>query len=192
MYAEYDEPKTAEEMRERYAKIRRNVFSPRRDQPKRPKERRVTVIGWLHEHNSHVILYHKHRIAHELGETIRFSIREIASDILSDYPWTWEDIISRRRDRDLCYMRHAIIYAASKERSDLSLTQFAMKFGGRDHTTILHSKERMKAEIENGSVILKESPMGRKYAVIDWEPTMNCMYSRAFRARQTVKERQTA
>lgn len=48
-------------------------------------------------------------------------------------------IFSHRRDRKTMAARHDAIRAVAEARPDMSLPQIGRVFGGRDHTTILHS-----------------------------------------------------
>ena len=192
MYAEYGEPKTAAELMERYARIKKQTYRA----PPKPKllpapdntqvvERRnkpTLIGGFIHEHNAHVILYHKWRIAEELGQEVRYSVRDIAEDILGDYECTWEILLSEKRDLGLSYLRHAIVYAVMQELPQLSLPQLGRKFN-RDHTTILHSRNRTESMIAKGKTERRESPMGREYHIIKWEPTKAALVSRAWRIK---------
>jgi chromosomal replication initiator protein len=73
----------------------------------------------------------------------RRSVPEIVADVLQHYPGiSWEDVKGIRRTRDLIAPRHACIRAVFNERKDLSSVQIGRHFGGRDHTTILHSLQR--------------------------------------------------
>ena len=51
------------------------------------------------------------------------------------------DIASARRSRDLTFVRQAIMYWAAR-RTSLSYPQIGRRMGGRDHTPVLHGKDR--------------------------------------------------
>lgn len=71
---------------------------------------------------------------------IRRPVRVIAEEVLKDYPGiTWDDIKGIRRLRNLINPRKACIRAVFEERKDLSTVKIGKLFGGRDHSTILHS-----------------------------------------------------
>jgi chromosomal replication initiator protein len=71
---------------------------------------------------------------------MRRPVRVIAEEVLQDYPGiTWEDVKGIRRVRKLIKPRKACIRAVFEERKDLSSVKIGKIFGGRDHSTILHS-----------------------------------------------------
>lgn len=53
------------------------------------------------------------------------------------------DLVSARRNRRLVYARQIAMYL-SRELTDLSLPAIAARFGGRDHTTVLHAHRKIK------------------------------------------------
>jgi chromosomal replication initiator protein len=53
------------------------------------------------------------------------------------------DLVSARRNRRLVYARQVAMYL-SRELTDLSLPAIATRFGGRDHTTVLHAHRKIK------------------------------------------------
>lgn len=70
----------------------------------------------------------------------RRPVRIIAEEVLQDYPGiTSEDVKGIRRVRKLIKPRKACIRAVFEERKDLSSVKIGKLFGGRDHSTILHS-----------------------------------------------------
>lgn len=73
----------------------------------------------------------------------RRTVKEIVEEVLLDFPeFTLRDIKSARRGVALCTARHAAIYAVFKERDDLSYPRIGQFFGGRDHTSIIHSAQK--------------------------------------------------
>lgn len=76
-------------------------------------------------------------------------VSEIIAEVLRDFPdVTWADIQGIRRTRHLVRPRQICAYEVYKQRPDLSLPTIGRLFGGRDHTTILHSVHKIKAERE--------------------------------------------
>lgn len=53
------------------------------------------------------------------------------------------DITGRSRKREIMYARHLIIYAMHRTRL-FSLKEIGLKMGGRNHATIINSKEVVK------------------------------------------------
>ncbi len=58
-----------------------------------------------------------------------------------------EDLKSSKRTRNIAYPRQIAMYLCRKL-TDLSLPKIGEKFGGRDHTTIIHGFEKITKELE--------------------------------------------
>ena len=57
-----------------------------------------------------------------------------------------EDIKTKRRNKQVVYPRQIAMYL-SRELTDLSLPEIGEIFGGKDHTTVLHSYNKIKEEL---------------------------------------------
>ena len=66
----------------------------------------------------------------------------IRSTVASHYRTDVETLQSRKRDRNTATARHVAIYL-TREMTPLSLPQIGALYGGRDHTTVLNSIERI-------------------------------------------------
>lgn len=71
------------------------------------------------------------------------TIREIIERVIFGTSVTYDDIIGKRRTKDIIPLRHRAIADAVAIRPDLSLPTIGRLFGGRDHTTILHAARKM-------------------------------------------------
>ena len=58
-----------------------------------------------------------------------------------------DDLISKRRTKEIVRARHIAIYLA-REETDASLPQIGDALGGRDHSTILHGYQKIAEEVE--------------------------------------------
>jgi len=58
-----------------------------------------------------------------------------------------QDITTKARDRRVLVPRQIAMYLL-REETDLSLSEVGALFGGRDHSTVLHSCEKITAELE--------------------------------------------
>jgi hypothetical protein len=78
------------------------------------------------------------------GEPARpyFEIRHIQLAVAKHYKVKLSDMVSGRRTADLILPRHVAIYLA-KELTAKSLPQIGIKFGHRDHTTILFAVRKI-------------------------------------------------
>lgn len=83
----------------------------------------------------------------EFAPPERRTILMIVTEALQEFPGvTIERIKGPSRNRAICRARMEAIYAVRMERSDLSYPAIGRWFGGRDHTTILHSVRKIEAE----------------------------------------------
>ena len=62
--------------------------------------------------------------------------------ISKKYDLDIKEMVSRRRARDISFPRQIAMYL-SRELTDLSLPKIGEKFGGRDHTTVIHAKDKI-------------------------------------------------
>ena len=62
--------------------------------------------------------------------------------ISKKYDLNIKEMVSRRRSRDISFPRQIAMYL-SRELTDLSLPKIGEKFGGRDHTTVIHAKDKI-------------------------------------------------
>ncbi len=72
----------------------------------------------------------------------RLTVKEIVNIAIKGTPYSYEDIIGHRQIREMANYRHYAILCAWALRPDQSLPQLGKAIGGRDHTTILHAKDR--------------------------------------------------
>jgi len=70
-------------------------------------------------------------------------IQEVVASYYNIKP---EDLRSPKRTRNIAYPRQVAMYLCRKL-TDLSLPKIGEKFGGRDHTTVIHGYEKIEKEI---------------------------------------------
>ena len=80
----------------------------------------------------------------------QISIDNIQQTVAEYYKIRVADLLSRRRTRDIARPRQ-LAMSFAKEFTNLSLPQIGDKFGGRDHTTVLHACRKIKDLIETDS-----------------------------------------
>jgi len=61
---------------------------------------------------------------------------------------TVEDMVSKKRNREIAGPRQIAIYIC-RELTDLSTTNIGKEFGGRDHTTVMHSCDKVADQIKS-------------------------------------------
>ena len=72
----------------------------------------------------------------------RITIDEIQNKVSNYYNINTEDLISSRRLRSFARPRQVAMYLAKKLTSR-SLPEIGRKFGGRDHTTVIHAVKKI-------------------------------------------------
>ncbi len=73
-------------------------------------------------------------------------IRDIQRIVAAKYNVRTQDIVSKRRTANVVWPRQLAAYL-SKDMTPLSLPEIGRRFGGRDHTTILHAVRKIERMI---------------------------------------------
>ena len=74
---------------------------------------------------------------------------EYVRQLVSDYfNLSIDDINGRKRTRNIVFPRQIAMYLCRKILPDASLPQIGTVFGGRDHTTVMHSCDKIAGELE--------------------------------------------
>jgi len=81
---------------------------------------------------------------HLRGGEKRITIDEIQKAAAEHYGMKQADLISERRNRSIARPRQAAMWLA-KQLTTRSLPDIGRRFGGRDHTTVLHAVRRIEA-----------------------------------------------
>jgi chromosomal replication initiator protein len=74
------------------------------------------------------------------------SIEQIQSSTSSLMDLPTADLVSAKRSRQVVYARQVAMYLC-RELTDLSLPAIGERFGGRDHTTVLHAHRQVRTRI---------------------------------------------
>ncbi|MBU2221740.1 MAG: chromosomal replication initiator protein DnaA, partial [Candidatus Omnitrophica bacterium] len=72
--------------------------------------------------------------------------------VAEEYAVSLQDLKMKRRNKTIVLPRQIAMYL-SRELTDLSLPEIGTFFGGKDHTTVLHSYNKIKGEISRNSAI---------------------------------------
>jgi chromosomal replication initiator protein len=81
-------------------------------------------------------------------KTKMINIKSIQDMVTRYFDLKPDDLISKKRTRELSYPRQIAMYLC-RELTDLSLPRVGEDFGGRDHTTVMHACEKIADEINN-------------------------------------------
>ena len=94
-------------------------------------------------------------------DTSQITVENIQRVVADYYNISFSDIKSQKRNKNIVYPRHIAVYLAH-ELTEYSTTELGHEFGGKDHTTIMHScqkiEEMVKTDesLENTLSILKK------------------------------------
>ncbi len=80
-------------------------------------------------------------------ENKKVSINQIQKTVSNYYNIKVNSLLSKKRTKDIVLARQVAIYL-SRELTDLSLILIGSSFGGKDHTTIIHSYIKIKNKIK--------------------------------------------
>ncbi len=78
------------------------------------------------------------------------TIEKIQDIVANHYKIKKEDLLAKKRTKNIVYPRQIAIYLC-RELTDYSLPKIGDLFGGRDHTTIIHSIEKIVKDIQKDS-----------------------------------------
>jgi chromosomal replication initiator protein len=99
---------------------------------------------------------------HLRGAEKRITIDDIQKATSEHYGMKQADLISERRNRSIARPRQAAMWLA-KQLTTRSLPDIGRRFGGRDHTTVLHAVRRIEAlRVEDASLARDLETLTRK------------------------------
>lgn len=87
--------------------------------------------------------------------TGRPSVRQIQRAVGRHYGWHPAELRSMSQTTDLCWARHVAVYV-SRRMTGLSMAALGRLFGGRDHTTLKNSVERVEAALACDASVKEE------------------------------------
>ncbi len=83
------------------------------------------------------------------------SVDQIIEAVAQFYNLETKDLLGRRRSKDIVTARQMAMYLA-REETNASLPQIGRALGGRDHTTVLHGYEKIRAQVEEDDRLRRE------------------------------------
>lgn len=83
------------------------------------------------------------------------SIKEVIKIVSNYYNVTEESILDKTRKKEVVKPRQVIMFIL-REDFNISYPSIGEKLGGRDHTTVIHSCEKVKDELKTNSVLSQE------------------------------------
>ncbi|HXV33174.1 MAG TPA: chromosomal replication initiator protein DnaA [Gaiellaceae bacterium] len=76
------------------------------------------------------------------GEMPEISIEQIQETVVERFRMTMQELTGDRRSQQIVYPRQVAMYLC-RELTDSSLPKIGKKFGGRDHTTVIHATSKI-------------------------------------------------
>nr|WP_245256542.1 chromosomal replication initiator protein DnaA [Bartonella tamiae] len=89
------------------------------------------------------------------GDPKRIRIEEIQRVVARHYNVSKQDLLSNRRTRTIVKPRQVAMYLA-KMLTPRSLPEIGRRFGGRDHTTVLHAVRKIEDMVDGDQQLAKE------------------------------------
>jgi chromosomal replication initiator protein len=71
------------------------------------------------------------------------TVHSIQKEVCRFFSISRADLVGNKRSQDIVFPRHVAMYL-SRELTDLSLPKIGAEFGGRDHTTVIHSNKKVE------------------------------------------------
>ena len=114
--------------------------------------RKLTVLAW-----PLVILDEAQAILrpHLRGGEKRITVDDIQKATAEHFGLKQADLISERRNRAIARPRQAAMWLA-KQMTTRSLPDIGRRFGGRDHTTVLHAVRKIEALVAKDTALSEE------------------------------------
>ena len=91
----------------------------------------------------------------QMSSEKRLTVDEIQKAVATHFGVTAADICSKRRTQSVVRPRHVAMYL-SKTMTTRSLPDIGRRFGGRDHSTVIHAVNKVTAMIESGDPITQD------------------------------------
>jgi chromosomal replication initiation ATPase DnaA len=95
------------------------------------------------QEDAHVWAYRKHLAAEISADLPRVWVASIQSVICGEFRISREELVSAQRSQRICWPRQIAFYLCCKLTSR-SLPEIGLRFGGKDHTTVLHGRDKVK------------------------------------------------
>jgi chromosomal replication initiator protein len=83
------------------------------------------------------------------------SIKDVITTIAEYYQITENEIYEKTRKKAVVKPRQIIMYIL-REDFDVSYPTIGEKLGGKDHTTVMHSYEKIKGDLKTDSALVRE------------------------------------
>ncbi len=93
-------------------------------------------------------------LKHLISNNKKITINDIKEVVSNYYNISMEDIVSKKKTKNIAYPRQIAMYIGRKL-TNLSLPKLGDEFGGRDHSTVLHACNKVEEDMENSQEVKK-------------------------------------
>lgn len=97
----------------------------------------------------------KNLIKHNIRPGKGVSIEDVVRRVAEYYEVTEKSIYEKTRKKEVVKPRQIIMYIL-REEFNVSFPSIGEKLGGRDHTTVIHSCEKIKEELKENAILTQE------------------------------------
>ena len=115
-------------------------------------------------YDDHIFAFYRYWWNKFSNNTDRPRRNQVAGDMMTVCPFDWNDLLSKRRTREMVVWRQALMEAL-KRYTPMSLPEIGRFLGGKDHTTVLHAIRKVEAAVDAGDVELHSGPLGFEFRV---------------------------
>jgi len=111
---------------------------------------KITAYSRLNKNTPITLELAQEALKDQLEDAARppLSIEHIRQVVSEHFNVSIDDLNGRKRTRNIVFPRQVAMYLCRKILPDASLPQIGDVFGGRDHTTVMHSCEKISGELE--------------------------------------------
>lgn len=95
------------------------------------------------------------RVIGQVKKSKNVSIENIIYSVADHYNISENQILSRKRTRDIAFARQVAMYLA-KELTSFTLESIGLNFGGKDHATVLYSHKAIRDLIKKDNLLYNE------------------------------------
>ena len=119
-----------------------------------------TIINVVFEKKGEKILKYNSIIENQFKKSKKQG-KNITIDLIQDIVSSYfnlriEDLKSQRRTRNIAYPRQIAMYL-SRTLLDESFERIGLEFGGKDHTTVMHSCNKIEEEVNSNNLELQKT-----------------------------------
>ncbi len=115
-----------------------------------------TIVCYIQTKGSSLDLLEVRQLLRSFSRTNKtVSVKQVISKVCDYYDMEKDVIYKKTRRREVVRPRQIIMYLL-REDFNVSYTSIGMELGGRDHTTVIHSCDKIKKDLDKDLYLVKE------------------------------------